>query len=57
MSKLTWFGLAFIAIALWLLADIGWRAALGVFVFVWGNNLIYTARMKHYVNDMTRVLR
>lgn len=57
MSKTTWLGLALFAVALWLLADIGWRAALGVFVFVWGNNLIYTDRMKRYVNDVTRVLR
>ena len=30
------------AIGGWLLWDINWRAVAGVFLFVWGNNLVYS---------------
>lgn len=37
--------------ALWLLAGIGWRAALGVFMFAWGNNLVYSWRLKRTIKS------
>lgn len=33
-------------VALWLLWGVNWRAAVGVLLFVWANNLVYSARLK-----------
>lgn len=33
-------------VAIWLLQDAGWRVAVGVLLFVWANNLVYTGRLQ-----------
>lgn len=35
--------------ALVMLRFVDWRAALGVFLFVWANNLMYTYRIKKLI--------
>lgn len=40
-----WAGLLLYTAALVVLVNVNWRVALGVFLFVWGNNLVYTARL------------
>lgn len=37
--------------ALWLMWGISWRVALGVFLFVWGNNLMYSSRLKRTIQS------
>lgn len=44
--KLTMIALVMWAVALWLLSGVNWRVAIGVFLFVWANNLVYTTRLQ-----------
>ena len=32
-------------VGLWLLFDVSWKGALGVFLFVWANNISYSAQL------------
>lgn len=32
--------------ALYLMWHVNWRVAAGVFLFVWGNNIVYSTRLK-----------
>jgi hypothetical protein len=43
------FAAALMLVALWLLYKLDWHTALGVFLFVWGNNLIYSTRLKYTI--------
>lgn len=42
----TLFPLLLVVTATWLLWRVDWRAAIGVWLFVWGNNLAYSLRLK-----------
>ena len=45
------FWIALFMAGLWLLWDVSWRAALGVFLFTWVNNLVYSHRLKRLLRE------
>jgi len=58
MSKLSWLGFVVLVTGLTLLFFVSWRVAVGVFLVAWGNNLIYSYRLKNLVlNDLRDVLK
>jgi uncharacterized membrane protein len=42
-------------VGLWLLWDVSWRVALGVFLFTWVNNLVYSHRLKELLREERRL--
>jgi hypothetical protein len=45
------FSASLMVCALWLLSDFGWRAPVGILLFVWGNNLAYSYRVKKLIEQ------